>query len=332
MPMPLFPELDRPPQAARLGLRLHALARQGLWFGTSSWKYPGWLGSIYSTERYLTRGRFSRKRFDTECLSEFALTFPTVCGDFSFYQFPSADYWKRLFGESPATLQVALKAPEEITVAHWPSHPRYGARGDTANASFLDPGRFMRGFLDLLAPYQDRVAVVILEFGAFARSIFADGAAFSSRLDEFLTALPGGIRLAVEIRNPDFLDEPYYAVLARNGVAHVLSAWTRMPELGVQIADDRAFTADFTVVRALLSKGRTYEQAVARFEPYETVQAPDPAARAALVAIGRRSLAEQRPTFVFVNNRLEGNAPSTIEAVATTLETAAASPTAATPA
>lgn len=331
MTMPLFPELDRPTQAARLGPRLHALARQRLWFGTSSWKYAGWLGSIYSPERYHTRGRFSRSRFEDECLREYALTFPAVCGDFSFYQFPSADYWKRLFGESPATLQVALKAPEEITVARWPQHTRYGGRGGAVNPAFLDADRFTRGFLDLLAPYHARVAAVILEFGAFARSIFPDAESFARRLDEFLAALPAGFRLAVEIRNPDFLGEPYYSVLARRGVAHVFSSWTRMPGLGVQIADDRAFTADFTVVRALLSPGRTYEQAVARFEPYATAQAPDPAVRGALVAIGRRALADQRPAFVFVNNRLEGNAPSTIEAVAAALENPTADETVASP-
>lgn len=320
MSMPLFPESDPPSQGARLGPRLHALARRGLCFGTSSWKYPGWLGSIYTSERYQTRGRFSKRKFEDECLSEYARTFPAVCGDFSFYQFPSADDWKRLFGESPPTLQIALKAPEEISVGRWPAHPRHGSRGGSVNPAFLDADRFRRGFLDLLEPYHDRVAAVIVEFGTFPRSVFPDAEAFAGRLDEFLAAIPTGHRLAVEIRNPDFLQEAYYAVLARRGVAHVLSAWTRMPELGVQIQDDRAFTADFTVVRALLSRGRTYEQAVARFEPYQTAQAPDPAARSALVAIGRRALVERRPTFVFVNNRLEGNAPTTIEAVATTLE------------
>ena len=47
--MPLFPEpADIPPQAARLAPKLHALAERGIYFGTSSWKYEGWLGSIYS--------------------------------------------------------------------------------------------------------------------------------------------------------------------------------------------------------------------------------------------------------------------------------------------
>jgi hypothetical protein len=37
-----------PPQAARLAPKLRALTDRGIYFGTSSWKYDGWLGSIYS--------------------------------------------------------------------------------------------------------------------------------------------------------------------------------------------------------------------------------------------------------------------------------------------
>ena len=86
-----------------------ALAARGIYFGTSSWKYEGWLGRIYTEERYLTRGRFSQKKFEAECLGEYALTFPVVCGDFSFYQFPSEDYWRKLFASAPHSLRFAFK-------------------------------------------------------------------------------------------------------------------------------------------------------------------------------------------------------------------------------
>jgi uncharacterized protein YecE (DUF72 family) len=127
--------------------------------------------------------------------------------------------------------------------------------------------------------------------------------------------LPGGWRYAVEIRNKEYLTPDYFAVLARHKVAHVFNAWTRMPTVADQIATPGAFTADFSVVRALLQKGRTYEQAVSLFEPYQEVQRPDPSTRDALRRIADRALRVREPAFVFVNNRLEGNAPATIEAV-----------------
>ncbi len=77
-----------------------------------------------------------------------------------------------------------------------------------------------------------------------------------------------------------------------------------------------AFTADFLVVRALLSRGCSYEQAVRAFEPYRLIQQPNPSARDALVSIAEHSRRLRKPAFLFVNNRLEGHAPTTIEAVA----------------
>jgi hypothetical protein len=64
-----------------LAPKLRALADRKIYFGTSSWKYDGWLGSIYSQDRYLTRGKFSNAKFGQDCLSEYAEVFPTVCGE-----------------------------------------------------------------------------------------------------------------------------------------------------------------------------------------------------------------------------------------------------------
>jgi uncharacterized protein YecE (DUF72 family) len=310
---------DRPQQAARLAPKLRALAGQGIYFGTSSWKYEGWLGSIYSPDRYTVRGKLSRRKFETECLAEYAETFPVVCGDFTFYQFPTPDYWRRLFGETPSTLRFGFKVPEEITVATWPGHARYGTRAGQPNRSFLDAGLLQRAFAGPLDAYRDRVATLIFEFGTFSRKDFAAPSEFASRLDAFLAALPTGFRYAVETRNSEYLSRDYFAMLAGRNTAHVFNAWTRTPDLGTQAELPGAFSADFTVVRALLRRGQTYEQAVKRFKPYRETQEPDPATRAALARLAERARRLGQAAFLFVNNRLEGNSPSTIEAVVSTL-------------
>lgn len=317
--MSLFPEFDAaadpPSQAARLGPGLRTLAADGVYFGTSSWKYEGWIGSIYSPTGYTTRGKFSKTKFEDTCLSEYAQTFPTVCGDFAFYQFPSEAYWARLFDATPEGFRFGFKVPEDITVARWPTHARYGPRAGRDNDHFLDAESFGRFFARRLEPYRSRVATLVFEFGTFNKTTFPTADAFLARLGRFLGALPDGFRFAVEVRNPDYLNADYFALLKGHNVAHVLSAWTRMPELGDQAELPGVFTADFTVVRALLSKGRTYEHAVQTFEPYELVREPNQAARDGLVRIAGQARARGKPAFLFVNNRLEGHAPSTIEAV-----------------
>jgi len=303
-----------------LAEKLRRLAGRGVMIGTSSWKYEGWIGQIYSEERYFTRGKFSQKKFEETCLEEYAETFPIVCGDFSFYQFPSDDYWRKLFASAPSTLEFAFKVPEEITVKKWPTHARYGRRAGQENENFLNAEIFTRLFYEPLTPYGKRAAVFIFEFGTFSKAAFPSVNEFLNALDPFLAALPKGPRYSVEIRNAEYLCPEYFNVLRAHGVAHVFNAWTRMPDIPTQTSIEAAYTADFTVTRALLRRGRPYEEAVKSFEPYRDIQDPIPETREALRALIQKALGEQRPSYIFVNNRLEGNAPKTIEAIVEELE------------
>ena len=291
--------------------RLAELARENIWIGTSSWKYEGWVGQIYMRERYVTRGKFSKARFEAECLAEFAETFPAVCGDFSFYQFPSPDFWRKLFSGAPPALKFGLKVPEEVTVEVFPRHARYGPRAGQQNPSYLNAEALKALFLEPLEPYRNRIGPLILEFGA--RSTPARE--FAASLDAFLKQLPGTFRYAVEVRNREFLQPLYFDTLRAYQAAHVFNAWTRMPQLHEQFAMEAAFTTDFTVTRALLRQGRAYEDAVKQFAPYDKTQDENPEARKALRDLLRRMKEERKAAYIFVNNRLEGNAPATIEAV-----------------
>jgi len=304
---------DQPSSFDKEGLarRLRELASERIYIGTSSWKYDGWLGQIYTRERYLSRGKFSQKQFEAECLKEFAETFPVVCGDFSFYQFPSPEFWKKLFAGAPATLKFALKVPEEVTVEVFPKHPRYGARAGRTNEAFLNADAFRALFLEPLDPYRERIACLIFEYGARGTA----PKEFIAQVAGFFNQLPETFRYAVEVRNREYLIDPYFDALREHRAAHVFNAWTKMPPLGEQIAMPHAFTTDFTVVRALLRAGRAYETAVAAFAPYKKIQDENPEGRQALRELIRRMREEKRASYIFVNNRFEGNAPETIEAI-----------------
>ena len=307
--LPLFPEPE-PETKLILARRLKALAARNIYIGTSSWKYPGWLGAVYSPQRYS-----SQKRFEEECLVEYAETFPIVCGDFAFYQFPSPQFWQKLFAKVPPAFLFAFKAPEEITRPRFPSHPRYGNRSGLTNLSFLDAEILKTQFLELLGPYAGRIPLIIFEFGAIPQSVFANAGEFVAALNPFLDALPRTFRFAIEVRNPEFLDEPYFEALRNHGIAHVFNAWTKMPPLNEQVNRADTFTSNFTVTRALLTPGRSYEEAVQTFSPYTAVREPNQAVRDAIRQVLQRAKERSERSYIFVNNRLEGFAPGTILAV-----------------
>jgi uncharacterized protein YecE (DUF72 family) len=295
--------------------RLRDLAAHRIFIGGSSWKYEGWLGQIYTQSRYTSRGRFSRRLFEDNCLAEYAETFPVVCGDFAFYQFPSVDFWKRLFNQVPDGFQFGFKIPEQITCRVFPMHDRYGATAGHDNPAFLDAGLLIDAFLRPLEPHRAKTGVLIFEFGTFSRRAMSGADEFVERLDAFLETLPRDFRYAVEIRNPEFLTLDYFACLARHQVAAVYNAWTKMPELTVQISIPQSRTADFMVCRALLKRGRDYEEAVKKFTPYSEVQEVNEPARKGLRELIHIARSERRTTFIFVNNRLEGNSPGTIVSI-----------------
>jgi len=270
------------------------------------------LGQIYSRDRYLARGRFSKKIFEAECLREYSEVFPTVCGDFAFYQFPTAEFWNKLFAQAPEHFRFAFKVPEQVTCKVFPIYPRYGAQAGRENEAFLDAHVFQEMFVRPLLPHQRKTALLIFEFGAFGLRSFNDAGEFADRLDPFLAQLPPEFRYAVEIRNPGFLEKDYFSCLRAHNVAHVYSAWSKMPELRAQMAIPDSATADFQVCRALLRQGRVYEDAVDAFAPYREVQDPNPEARESMRVLIGRARENKQFLFLFVNNRLEGNAPTTI--------------------
>ena len=193
---------------------------------------------------------------------------------------------------------------------------RATARAGQDNAAYLSVETLEQSFLRPLEPYAARIAVLIFEFGTFSKDRYPNPASFFEELDRFLGALPRGhFRCAVEVRNQEYLRPEYFDILRRHQVAHVFNAWTRMPPIGAQIEIPEAFTANFIVARALLRVGRPYEQAVEKFAPYDRIQEENPSTRAALRDLIQHAKTRRIPAYLFVNNRLEGNAPVTIQSL-----------------
>lgn len=320
--MPEIPSSPGPAPAAfdRSGLAaaLARLAAAGVYLGTSSWKYPGWRGQIYDESRYVYRGKFSETRFDRLCLAEYAEVFKSVCVDAAYYQFPSARFLEGLIRQIPADFLFSFKVTDEITIRRFPNQPRFGQRAGSANANFLNADLFTSAFLGPLEIHRANVGLLMFEFSRFYPADFARGRDFVEALDQFLGRLPKGWRYGVEIRNRNFLQPDYFEALRRHGVTHVFNSWEAMPPVGAQLdLPGSQTTPDCVAARFLLKPGRKYEDAVQSFSPYQRLQEINEDGRAAAERILRDSLVEhaRRKTFLYVNNRFEGNAVETILAL-----------------
>ncbi len=323
------PHDAQPFDRAALAARLAELAQAGIYLGTSSWKYPGWRGQLYDEARYVYRGKFSETRFDRLCLAEYAEVFKTVCVDAAYYQFPSENYLRNLTEQVPADFLFTMKVTDEITIRRFPNLPRFGPRAGQPNPNFLNADLFASAFLGPLERHRAQIGVLIFEFSRFYPSDYARGRDFVAALDQFLGGLPHGWRYGVEIRNKNFLQPDYFETLRRHQVTHVFNSWDAMPSLGEQLDLAGCLTTpECVAARLLLKPGRKYEEAVQAFSPYDRLREVNDEGREAAARLLRESLVEnaRRKTFLYVNNRFEGNALETILALLHKIVTATPPP------
>lgn len=283
-------------------------------FGTSTWAYEGWQGLVY--HKAYPRGRFKK-----DCLAEYAAyqyqggpLFRTVGLDATFYRPPSVGQLAQYARHLPPGFDMCSKVWEELTIPQYPAVERYGEKAGQSNPRFLDA----RLFKELvLAPYQqvfrEHAGPFIFEF----QRTGIQPQDFLPLLDRFFDELPTDFSYAVEIRNPRLLGSDYHSLLKAHGVAHVYNHWTYMPPLADQHKKlSEAFTAPFVLFRLLTPLRIKYEAAVQMAEPYNKIVKPLSEMRQDTVQLIRKAVAQERRAYVLVNNRAEGCAPLTVQALA----------------
>lgn len=283
-------------------------------FGTSTWTYEGWQGQIYQRP-------YAKTAFARECLGEYCQylynnepLFRTVGNDSTFYRPPTVNQLQHYLNQIPEDFQMCFKVWEEITIPSFSRQARYGLKAGQQNPRFLDAKLFNEL---VLTPYREaqfvpHIGPLLFEFQQHGLST----GTFCSQLDQFFNRLPHDFRYAVEIRNAGLLGPDYRKVLESHGVAHVYNHWSYMPPLLHQHKrmEDR-FTAPFTVIRLLTPLNMPYEVAKRRAAPYDKIVEVLPQMRKETVSLIKQAVGENRQTYVLANNRSEGNAPLTIQAL-----------------
>lgn len=314
----LLPPEEDPLQPLRE--RLAALALQGIYLGTSSWKYPGWIGHLYTQSRYEFRGRFSETRFQQHCLTEYAQTFKAVGVDATYYHFPTEKSLRELAAQVPADFRFSFKVTDEITAKRFPPLPRHAERGGLPNPNFLIADLCVREFLRPLEAIREQVGLVMFEFSRFHAPDFARGRDFVDALDRFLGELPPGWRYGVEVRNRNLLHPEFFARLAARGVAYLFNQWSDGTALDRQLELPGCWTTIFAGARLLTRPGTDYEERERQMVPFDRLREPFPEARTAAVRMIREASRRGVPLFAHFGNKFEGCSPLSVAAVVAELD------------
>jgi uncharacterized protein YecE (DUF72 family) len=312
--------------------RLHPQVR----LGTASDRYAGWLGQIYTEERY--RGRIGQRTklvgkhnfieefLPVESVAEYFEHFPVLEIDFTFYQLlkdqngkPTQNFkilraYSQYLQEGDALL---LKVPQVITA---PKLGRSGQRED--NPAYLDPDVFTHQFYEPATELLgSMVAGFIFEQEYLTKKDRPSVTDMAEDLDAFFQEIPRDKRYHLELRTDLYLRESIFEVLEGHGVGQVLSHWTLLPPLRKQLAKagGRFFNAaKQCIIRLLTPIGTRYDDSYIQAYPFDKVVSGmlQPEMVLETVDIMTQAIKQGGMVNVIINNRAGGNAPLLAQIIA----------------
>jgi uncharacterized protein YecE (DUF72 family) len=287
---PQLPLFEPEPRAA--AARPHPALSPWIRFGTSSFSSLDWVGPFYPAG--MRPADFLR------CYAE---RFEIVEVDSTYYAIPTArtvDGWAE---KTPEGFRLSAKFPRSIV------HGGDGPRPDGRAVLDRDAASPVRDeFLNVMTRLGPRLGPLVLQFPFFSKQAFAGPGPFLERLDAFLADLPPGLRVAVEVRNPEWIAAELAAVLRARAAALVLVDRARMPH-GDEVAERLdPVTTDFAYVRLLGDRRKV--EALTTTWGREVLDWSERLERWA--ALLERLHARQVRTSVFVNNHYAGHAPGTV--------------------
>jgi len=294
--------------------------------GTSSWYFPGWDGIVYD-------GDFAQTKLSREGLEAYGAhpLLKSVSLDRSFYGPLSVADYLRYAQQVPDDFRFVVKAPASVTDA-----VIRGRRGEPSgpNPTFLDADLATREFVQpCLEGLGRKAGVLVFQFSPLPDQMLAQPAALIDRLAAFFAALPplppeaDGTRYAIEIRDASLLTPRFIRALAALGVRYCVGLHARMPDPLRQAAALALLDGDAPgplIVRWSLHGGFKYEQAKAKYEPFDKLVDEDPATRSALAELAARYALAGQPVIITINNKAEGSAPLSCIALAREIAAACA--------
>lgn len=273
-----------------LAARLPARAR----LGTSSWSFPGWSGIVYdrkAPETVLAR----------DGLAAYARhpLLRTVSLDRAFYAPLPETTFAAYAAQVPDTFRFLVKACSLCT------SPRELTFLDAAFASAQVVAPMVAGLGEKAGP-------LVFQFPPLGDALTRHPERFADRLHAFLSALPVGPLLAVEVRDHALLGRAYAEALAAAGARPCLSLHPRLPRLAEQRGLAGAGVDGPLVVRWMLHPSRVYDEARAEYAPFDRLRDEDPAARESVADLAAAHLARGHEVYVTINNKAEGSAPLSV--------------------
>lgn len=307
-----------------------------VFFGTASDRYAGWIGQIYSKERFAGKAKrrhhtvggksFVEEILPVESVEEYFQHFGVLEIDYTFYRplldkdgKPTNNYrvlenYRSHMNEGD---RLILKAPQMVF-----AQKVRRKEGFVENEDYLNPRAFTEQFYkpanDILG---GRLAGIIFEQEYQRKKERTSPEEAARELDEFFGEIPRDDLYHVELRTETLLTEPVFAVFEKHGIGQVLSHWTWLPSLSKQFAaSGKRFlnSGGQCVIRLMTPRGMRYEEAYAKAHPFDRMVEGmmDSWLVEDTVRMMWSAVAKETKANIIINNRAGGNAPLIAQEIA----------------
>jgi hypothetical protein len=306
-----------------------------LFIGTTSDRYAGWLGQIYTPDKY--EGRITRrtttvggktyteKVLPVDSVIEYYDHFSVLEIDFTFYRSlvdrngtptPNLHILQTYQKHMTENDRMILKVPQTVFAKKL-------RRGKTfvENPDYLNPDLYNKGFHEPATSLLGNSLTGLIFEQEYQRINEASTPEIlASELDEFFTHIPKDNRYHAEVRTGRLLAQPLFDVLVKHGVGLVLSHWTWLPSLKSQFekAQGAFFNADNSLlIRLLTPRGKNYAETYEAAFPFNAMVEGmlNPSTVQDTVSVVRAALNDGRWVYLLINNRAGGNAPLIAEEI-----------------
>ncbi|MFC2140945.1 DUF72 domain-containing protein [Acidobacteriota bacterium] len=276
--------------------------------GTCSWKYDSWQGIVYPDQ-----GKFNH-------LEEYAKHFNSVEIDQWFWSLFGVDKIKlpdtktvdEYLKAVPNHFLFTIKIPNSITLTHFYTRGQPKGSPLAANPHFFSIDLFNE-FLKRIQPLNDHIGVLMFQFEYLNKKKMASQGEFLQKFNEFIKQCPREYNYAVEIRNPNYLNDRYFEFLNLNDLYHIFVQGYYMPHIMEIYRKHSDFIRKLSVIRLMGPDRQAIEKKSGN--KWGAIVDPKDSELTDIIAIIKELEERKIDVYLNINNHYEGSAPLTIKKI-----------------
>lgn len=277
-----------------------------LYLGTCSWKYDSWKGLVYSElvgKDYLSE--YSERYNTVEIDQWFWSLFPP-----NFAKMPDRKTVQEYVDSVPDEFRFSVKIPNSITLTHF--YQKSKKESLIENPYFLSE-KLMEQFLESLTPMKHHLGPLMFQFEYLNKQKMSGISEFVEKLESFFDKTDKNFQYGIEIRNPNYLNRPFFEFLNKNNLTYVFLQGYYMPSIFEVHNKYNSYIKGNAIIR-LHGPDRKGIEKKSSGDWSKIYESKDEEI-AMLSEMLQELFEKETDVYVNVNNHYEGSAPLTIEKI-----------------